>query len=71
MNANDIRLYQNIESRCKELKLILENNGPRFELGDSSPATHHGSFENVHDLSLFIYGYEAGLSRGRCEKKKN
>ncbi len=67
MNANDLRVYQDTEERFKKMRVKIELKGPAFELSLSNKECY-GKFENVRDLSTFLYGYEAGLSRGRCER---
>lgn len=67
--ANDILLYQTLLEYCKVLNLEIRLTGDGFRLfnitGDAL-----GTLHNLSDLSHYIYGYEAGFSKGKNIKTK-
>lgn len=65
MNADNIRLYNQLEEYCKELNLEIKLVGSNFSLFVKD-TTCLGSFSDLANLASYIYGYETGFSRGKC-----
>jgi len=63
-NANDIRLFNKLKKYCVSLKLEIELVGSEFSLTQKSGMCL-GRFIDVHSLSQYIFGYEAGYSKGK------
>lgn len=69
MNANDLRLFQTLERYCEDLQLEIDLSGDSFVLMEQVSGLNCGRFSNIESLSNYIYGYEAGLSKGKCQCK--
>ena len=68
MNANDLRLYQSVEEYCDKLQLQISLTGDDFTLVVLGGMCL-GRFPDINSVSQYIYGYEAGFSRGKCQCK--
>lgn len=68
MNADNVRLYEEISNRSKNQKLEIRLEGESFALYNKKGGTL-GVFANLNDLANYIYGYEAGFSKGFCLAK--
>lgn len=68
MNANDIRLYEQISNQSKKLNLNIKLEGESFALYTKKGGLL-GRCENLNDLAHYIYGYDAGFSKGSYAKR--
>lgn len=67
--ANEIRLFDYLDSRAKDMSLRISLSGEKFDL-TSYDGLSLGYFGNLDHLAQYIYGYEAGHSAGRCDNEK-
>jgi len=62
MTGYDYQRLKLIESKISDLELNFSVSGDRFMLYNSD-GLMLGAFETVHELLLFVCGYEQGYSR--------
>ncbi len=65
MNADNVRLYEEISNRSKDQNLRIKLEGENFSLYNKEGGML-GVFADLNDLANYIYGYEAGFSKGFC-----
>ncbi len=69
-NADDIRLYNSLIERTKQLDLVISLVGAAFQITTKCGAVL-GTVSCLNDLANYLYGYDAGFSKGKNLKHKN